>query len=262
MQAVSGLTFSSGLPDQAPAGWGYSLMDHQGGNFMAIAILAGLFHHRRTGEGQWIDMACTEPGLVLNGPALLDFSVNGRPLRRPGMPNSNRSQSPAMAPHGIYPAAGDDDWVAVACRDDADWTALGEAIGLPWVKEDRFATLAGRLAHEDDLDALVGGWTGSRPRDLTVDELRRAGVPTAIVARPEDRIDHDPATAAWGLWPTVRQTEMGEVRVEGLPVHMSRTDWALDRGGPGLGEHNDLVFGELLGLSADEIASLRDEGVL
>jgi crotonobetainyl-CoA:carnitine CoA-transferase CaiB-like acyl-CoA transferase len=262
VQAVSGLTFSSGLPDQPPAGWGYSLMDHQGGNFMAVAIMAGLLHRRRTGEGQWIDMACTEPGLALNGPALLDYSVNGRPLRRPGMPNSNRSQSPAMAPHGIYPAAGEDDWVAIACRDDTDWSLLAEVVGLPWVKEEQFATLASRLAHEDELDRLLGGWTASRDRDQTVGELRRAGVPAARVARPEDRIDHDPSTETWGLWPTAHQTEMGDVRVEGLPVHLSRTDWVIDRGGPGLGEHNDLVFGELLGLGPEEMASLREDGVI
>ena len=104
MQAVSGLTFSCGLPDQPPAGWGFSYMDHMGANFMAVAILAGLIHRNRTGEGQWIDMACTEAGATLVGPDLLDYTVNGRPLRRAGQPDSNRSHAPAMAPHGIYPA--------------------------------------------------------------------------------------------------------------------------------------------------------------
>ena len=99
-------------------------MDHHGGNFMAIAVLAGLIHRNRTGEGQWIDMACTEAGTTMDGPALLDFTVNGRPLRRPGMPDSNHSQFPAMAPHNIYGAAGDDNWVAIACRHDDDWAAL------------------------------------------------------------------------------------------------------------------------------------------
>jgi crotonobetainyl-CoA:carnitine CoA-transferase CaiB-like acyl-CoA transferase len=262
VQAVSGLTFSSGLPGQPPAGWGYSYMDHMGGNFMALAILAGLLHRQRTGEGQWIDMACTEPGLVMTGPALLDFTVNGRPLRRPGMPQSNRSQFPAMAPHGIYPAAGDDDWVAIACRDDEDWSALAGVIAVPWATEDRFASRSDRLIHEDDLDELLGQWTAARAGLETADALRKAGVPVAVVVRPEDRIDHDPLTEAWGLWPTVRHSEMGDVRVEGVPVHLSRTDWRIERGAPCLGEHNDLVFGDLLGLEPGEIAALREEGVL
>ena len=124
VQAVCGLTFGSGLPDLPPAGWGFSYMDHMGANTMAIAILAGLVHRSRTGEGQWIDMSCTEAGLGFCGPDLLDFSVNGRPLRRPGSPDSNHSHAPAMAPHNIYPAAGDDEWIAIACRDDDDWARL------------------------------------------------------------------------------------------------------------------------------------------
>src|SRR6185312_10145394 len=107
VQAVSGLTLTSGLPDQPPAGWGYSYMDHQGANFMAIAVLAAVAERDRTGTGQWVDMACTEVGLALSGPSLLDSTVNGRPPRRAGAGNSNRSTSPAMAPHGIYPCSGD-----------------------------------------------------------------------------------------------------------------------------------------------------------
>jgi benzylsuccinate CoA-transferase BbsF subunit len=77
-QAVSGLTWSSGLPDREPAGWGYSYMDHTGGYIMAIALLSALWHHRRTGEGQWVDLSCSEAALALNGPTLLDVTVNGR----------------------------------------------------------------------------------------------------------------------------------------------------------------------------------------
>ena len=106
VQAMSGLTFASGLRDQPPAGWGYSYMDHTGAYYMAMSLLMALYHRERTGQGQWIDLAMTETGTTLNGPALLDYTVNGRPLRRKGMPNSNRSQSPRMAPHGIYPCSG------------------------------------------------------------------------------------------------------------------------------------------------------------
>jgi crotonobetainyl-CoA:carnitine CoA-transferase CaiB-like acyl-CoA transferase len=262
VQAVSGLTFSSGLAGRGPAGWGYSYMDHHGGNVMAIAILAALMHRRRTGEGQWVDMSCTEAGAWLNGPALLDHSVNGRPLRRDGMPDSNHSRSPAMAPHGIYPAQGDDRWVAIACRDDADWSALASDIDDAWATGDRFATLDRRLADEDGLDAALGGWTRPQHRDDIVARLRAVGVPVSIVATPEDRIDHDVGTSDWGLWPTVHHTEIGDVRVDGIPVHLSETDWSIERGAPCLGEHNEIVFGDILGLSADEISELREQGAI
>ncbi len=262
VQAISGLTFSSGLPGLESAGWGYSYMDHTGAYYMAIAILAALHHRHATGEGQWVDYATTEAAITLNGPGLLDYTVNGRPLRREGMPNSNRSQYPPMAPHGIYPAEGDDAWVAIACRDERDWAALSRVVGESWTAEARFATLSDRLQNEDGLDGLVAAWTRRRSPFATTDLLQAAGVPAAPVQTPQQRIDEDPNTSAWGLWPEAAHSEMGHVRVDGLPVHLSATDWRIERAAPCVGEHNDYVFGEILGLSAGEIAGLRSEGVI
>ncbi len=262
VQAMCGLTFGAGLRDQPPAGWGYAFMDHMGANFMALAVLSALVHRNRTGDGQWVDMSCTEAGATLSGPDVLDATVNGRSPRRPGSPDSNRSRGPAMAPHGIYPARGDDQWIAIACRDDRDWQTIAEVVGVPWTRAERYSTRAGRLADEEGLDALVAAWTGQHDARAVAEQLRAAGVPASIVAGPRDRIDDDEATSAWGLWPTVTHTAMGDVRVDGLPVHLSRTDWVVERGAPCLGEHNDLVFGELLGLDADERARLRGGGVI
>jgi len=262
VQAVCGLTFSSGLPDQPPAGWGYSYMDHHGANFMAVAVLAALIHRGRTGEGQWVDMSCAEAGATLLGPVLLDASVNGRPLRRSGMPNSNRSQSPEMAPHNIYPARGDDAWVAIACRDDRDWHALAALIDEPWVARPEYDDLRSRLAHEDALDAHVGSWTCTQHKHEVAQRVLCAGVPASAVQTPAERIDGDADTRDSGLWPSVEHREIGRVRVDGLPFHLSETDWQIRRGAPCLGEHNDYVFGELLGLGEPERAALREEGVL
>ena len=237
-------------------------MDHTGAYYMAIAILMALYHRARTGEGQWVDMACTEAGATLNGTAILDFTVNGRRARRPGQPHSSRSRSPAMAPHGIYPARGDDEWVAIACRDDADFGALAAAIGEPWARDTRYRSLAGRLDCEDELDASLGRWTAQRDKFESAAALRSAGVPASAVQKPDERIDRDENTRRFGLWPTVKHAAMGEVRVDGLGALLSETDWAIERGGPCLGEHNDQVFGELLGLSGSEIAKLRAQGVI
>jgi crotonobetainyl-CoA:carnitine CoA-transferase CaiB-like acyl-CoA transferase len=209
-----------------------------------------------------VDLSCTEAGLTLHGPALLDWTVNGRPMRRPGSPHANRSEHPAMAPHGIYPAAGDDEWVALACRSDAEWRALAGVIGAAWAHEARFAALAGRLAAQDELDAKLAQWTRARTKAEAVAALQAAGVPAAPVARPAERVDHDPATAGFGLWPSVHHSKMGDVRVDGLPVHFSKTDWEIRRGGPCLGEHTEEVLTGLLGLSREEVAKLRAEGVV
>ena len=262
VQAISGLTFSSGLRDQPPAGWGYSYMDHTGGYYMAICILMALHNRNRSGEGQWVDMSCTEAGATLNGPALLDSTVNGRRLRRPGLPDSNRSQFPAMAPHGIYPARGEDCWIAIACRNDADWRTLAECVDPAWLDTARFASLAGRLEHEDELDRALADFTGKHDSFELAASLQSAGIPATAVQRPEERIDKDSSTEAWGLWPTVVHRDMGDVRVDGLPVHLSKTDWELENGAPCLGEHNERVFGEILELSDAEIGDLREGGVI
>ena len=266
VQAVSGLTFSSGLPDEASAGWGYSYMDHTGAYYMAMAILMAIHHRSVTGEGQWVDMGCTEAAASLNGPAILDYTVNGRRLRRQGSPNSNRSQFPARAPHGIYATEGEDNWIAIGCRDERDWGAIcvvaAENGADGWATDGRFASMSDRLANEDDLDAAIGDWTGGQERFDLAARLQAAGVAATAVQRPGERIDHDTDTAAWGLWPTVKHTEMGDVRVDGMPVHFSETEWKIERGAPCLGEHNDYVFGELLGVTADELTSLRADGVL
>jgi crotonobetainyl-CoA:carnitine CoA-transferase CaiB-like acyl-CoA transferase len=237
-------------------------MDHTGGYCMAIAILMALLHRARTGEGQWVDMSCTEAGAALTGPAILDWTVNRRPMRRPGSPHSNRSEWPPMAPHGIYPARGEDCWIAIACRDSADWAAFAGVVDRPFVRDARFADLAGRLAAQDALDDAVAAWTRELEASAAARALVVAGVPAAVVARPEERIEHDANTAAWGLWPEVEHRAIGRVRVDGLPVHLSRTDWSIARGAPCLGEHNDQVFGELLGLAPEEIDALRADGDL
>jgi benzylsuccinate CoA-transferase BbsF subunit len=262
VQAIAGLTFSSGLAGREPAGWGYSYMDHTGGYYMALAILLALRHRNRTGEGQWVDLACTEAGATLNGPALLDYTVNGRPLRRSGMPDSNRQQHPAMAPHGIYPTSEPDTWLAIACRNDADWRALAAEINEPWAGELRWLRLETRTAEQDELDRRMAEFTQRHERFGLAERLRSHGVPATVVHSAQERIEREPNTAQWGLWPEVEHTAMGRVRVDGLPVHLSRTDWEIAHGGPCLGEHNDRVFGELLGRSADELASLREEGVI
>ena len=252
-QAVSGMTFQSGLPDREPAGWGYSYMDHTGGYMMAISLLAALFHRAKTGEGQWVDLSCTEAGAALNGPALLDYTVNGRALRREGSPNSNRHMTPNMAPHGIYPSNEADRWVAIACRSDSEWQRLRGLIA---------SAHADPFVNQDAVDAEIANYTSSRSRAETVAAMTAIGVPAASVARSDERIDHDPRTAEWGLWPTIQHSKHGAVRVDGLPVHLSRTDWKLERGGPLLGEDNERVLTELLGLTTEDVEQLRTDGVI
>jgi crotonobetainyl-CoA:carnitine CoA-transferase CaiB-like acyl-CoA transferase len=261
-QATGGLTFTSGLPGRPPAGWGYSYMDHHGGYFMCVGILAALRHRQATGQGQWVDMSCSEAAAALLGPSVLDWTVNGRGVRRPGSPNSNRDETGTMVPHGIYRTRGDDNWIAFSCRDDGEWAVLADEIGERWASSETLKTLGGRIGQEDVLDAELDRWTADQDRFELAARLQSLGLPAAAVQRPSERIDHDPATEAWGLWPRVEHAAMGEVRVDGLPVHLSETDWVIERAAPLLGADNDYVFGEILGLTTAEIGRLHEDGVI
>ncbi len=263
VQAVSGLTFQSGLADMPPAGWGYSFMDHTGGYHMAIAILMAVYHRNRTGVGQWVDMSCSDGAAALNGPSVLDYTVNGIPTRRPGNPDSNRSTYPKMAPHGIYKCAGDDQWAAVAVRNDKDWAALCEAIGFhDLAGDDSLNSVEGRIERHDELDERIEEWTETRTPMQVMELLQDKGVPAAAVQHPEDRIEYDPNTKAWGLFPTVEHKEIGKVRVDGMAVRLSETPAAIETGAPTLGQHNDEVFGEVLGMPTETMRALTDEGVI
>ena len=262
VQAVSGLTFQSGLPGMPPAGWGYSYMNHTGGYMMAIAILMALYHRHRTGVGQWIDMSCTDGAAALNGPALLDYTVNGVPARRPGNPNSNRSIYPSMVPQGIYRCGGDDNWVGISVRNDDDWGALCEVIEADDMAADgRLATVEGRVKHHDEIDERIEAWTSVRAPMQAMEALQAKRVPAGAVQRPEDRIDNDPNTKEWGLFPTVEHPKMGKVRVDGMPIKLSETPARIERGGPVLGQHNQEVFAGVLGIEQTMVDALTEEGV-
>jgi crotonobetainyl-CoA:carnitine CoA-transferase CaiB-like acyl-CoA transferase len=165
-----------------------------------------------------------------------------------------------MAPHNIYPALGEDAWVAIACRDDADWAALAAEVDRPWTADRRWSTTAGRLDTHDELDSLLATWTCEIDKFEVQHRLLAAGVPAAAVQTPPERIEDDASTARWGLWPESHHPEIGTVRVDGIPIHLSDTDWSIYDGAPTLGQHNHDVFARLLGLDAGEIHELEVAG--
>ena len=208
-------------------------------------------------------MSCTDGAAALNGPALLDFTVNGVPARRPCSPDSNRSVYPLMAPHGIYRCKGEDRWIAIAVRNDDDWTAMCEVMGLTDLSADpRFANVEGESSITTRSIAASRKWTSARNPMEIMEAMQSRGVPSAAVQRPEDRTDHDLNTQSWGLYPEVEHPDMGRVRVDGSPIKLSETPAVIERGAPTLGQHNDEIFGELLGMGTEVVRDLSDRGVI
>jgi crotonobetainyl-CoA:carnitine CoA-transferase CaiB-like acyl-CoA transferase len=262
--SFAGTSDMSGLPEPAmPAGWGYSYLDWMGAYSFALALLGALYHRDRTGEGQWIDASQCEAGLFIAGVPMLDWSVNRRSWTRLG----NRSPYKPAAPHGAYRCGGLDRWIAIACFKEEEWANLVTVAGAPsGLADPRFATLAGRLEHQDLLDAAVLDWTATQDAETLMLELQRVGVAAGVCQTAEDRCDRDPQLAALQWMTEVTGTKLGRWPVVELPVKMSATPsyagGPIDRGAPCYGEDNLHILSELLGFSGEEIETLRREDVI
>jgi crotonobetainyl-CoA:carnitine CoA-transferase CaiB-like acyl-CoA transferase len=263
-QALSGLTHMSGLPEpMAPAGWGYSYLDHSTGYYGAILVLGALLRRRRTGRGCYLDLSQTEAGLMVSGTATLEAQLTGRPTERHG----NRMQSADWAPHGAYPCRGIDEWIAIAIQDDSQWASLVTELGSPdWAQHPRFAKSAGRKANEDDLDQLMAEATKTLDRYDLMHRLQNRGVPAAAVQKADDRCERDPQLKARGYFVPLPHSEIGTWPIEGFPARFEKIPIDVGglphRGAPMMGEDNDRVYGELLGLTSEEIATLREDLVI
>ncbi len=263
-QALSGLTHMSGSPEPLPpAGWGYSYLDHSTGYYGAMLVLAALLQRRRTGRGCYIDVSQTETGIMLSGTATLEAQVTGTPTERHG----NRMQAATWAPHGAYPCRGTDEWITIAVQTDEQWEALVAEIGAPaWARDARFQTAGGRKADEDDLDRLMAQFTQSEDRYDLMHRLQQRGVPAGVVQKSVDRCTRDPQLQERGYFVPLPQSEIGTWPIEGFPAKCQ--NMPIDIGGlpgraaPLMGEDNDYVYRDVLGLTPEEIAALREDWII
>jgi crotonobetainyl-CoA:carnitine CoA-transferase CaiB-like acyl-CoA transferase len=186
---------------------------------------------------------------------LLEYLVNGRVMER----NGNRLSY--AAPHGVYPCEGEDRWIAISVFTDEEWRSFCDVIGNPdWTKDPKFATLAGRKQSEDELDQLVGGWTKTHKAEDIEAAMQARGVAANVVEDNQD-IYEDPQMKHRGHFQEVEHPEVGKVRGELPPFRLSKSSERHFRA-PLLGEHNNLILSQFLGLSDDEISDLYAEGAI
>ena len=254
--AISGFYNLAGWPDRPPAGPYGAYTDTVAPRFTAAAILAALDHRRRTGQGQYIDQSQAESALHFLGPAILDYTVNGRVQGRTG------NRDPDMAPHGVYPAAGEDRWVAIAVANDEQWQQLCAVMGCAELSRDeRFATQTARRSRQDELDAMVAEWTQSREAQELEGTLQGCGVPASVVQNSKE-LYADPQLHHRGHFVEVPHEVHGTTTVEGSRFKLSRTPAKIERSGPTFGRDNEYVLRTILGYSPESIAELAAAGAL
>ncbi len=248
--ALGGLSALVGYEGEAPTGMNVRYADSTFGTAAAYAAAVALFHRGRTGAGQFIDVSAVETMSSMIGDALINYSLNGV------VEQCNGNRRAEMAPHGVYPCAGGD-WIAIAAHSDQAWQALAGLLGL--AADERFANLAGRKAHEVELDKLLGEWSCSQEVSGLVELLQAAGV---AAAKSENSLDLIADANLWAreFYPNVTDAHAGSRMTVGPSWKMTRMAEITD-GAPALGEHNTYVYGEILGLSEAEQEELVNKGV-
>jgi crotonobetainyl-CoA:carnitine CoA-transferase CaiB-like acyl-CoA transferase len=255
--SFSGANWLWNHPDAPyPAGSVLNHPDHLASRLATVAILAALEHRRRTGEGQFIEMAQTEAAAYVQGEVYLETPCTGRP------PVQRGNAVDYAVPHGVYPCAGrpngEDRWCAIAAVGDDAWRRFAACLG--WAPEPALDTLAGRTAMRAEIDARVSAWTETRSAEDAAAALQAAGVSAMTVLSPDD-LAADPHLAARGAIIDVAHAEVGIERHGANPIRLNRTNLHPSSAAALLGEHTAPVLAHVLGLSAEEIERLIADGV-
>jgi benzylsuccinate CoA-transferase BbsF subunit len=256
LSSLCGFTYMTGYQDRMPCILYGPYVDHVGVGYGVIAAVAALEHRRKTGEGQFVDLAQYEVGIQFMIPALLEYGVNGRVTERDG------NRHGFAAPHNTYPCKGEDRWCVISVFNDEEWKALCKCMGRnDLISDPRFSTVHARKAHEEEIDKEMVAWTSGLTAEDVFKTLQDNGVKAGFVETMEDMFV-DPQLKHRKFWAPVHHPEIGRYHAEGPPFAFSKTPFKIDRPAPMIGEHNELVFKKFVGLSKDEYDRLVKEGVI
>lgn len=258
LDAFSGMMALRGYPDSDISQRDPSPVwsDNTSTSTIAFAALVALHYRQKTGRGQYIDLSQAEGFLPNMGETILDYTSSGR------VPKAIGNRDPVFAPQGCYRCRGEDRWVTLSITSDDDWQSLCSVIGDATLADDaRFARVEGRRANHDELDRRIEEWTVRHEHWEVMRQLQAASVAAGPVLGAAD-IYRDPHLEARGFFADLDHPEVGRRRYPGMFFKYSKTPATFRILANSLGEHNDYVLGEILGLSKDEIAELARNNVI
>ena len=260
LQAFTGLTLLWGYADSPMEAHAKGVMpDYSGAAFVALSTAAAIEYRDRSGEGQAIEIAQVDGQALLLGPAILDHTINARSWENVGY---DEPLATTMSPYGIYPCNEPDSWVVIACENDEEWKGLVTAMSNPtWADDPKFADHSGRRANRDEMDSEIAQWTNAFTPGQVLRLLQAQGVPTGIAMQGEQLyMDRhlrerghivDVAHEAWG--------PMSHMGLTGIPS-ASRASAAVRA--PWIGDSNDYIFSEVLGMSVDDVRRETESGAI
>ena len=257
LEALSGLSSLSGFPGRGCTMTQYAYPDTLSALHGLFAVMCALDHRSRTGEGQHISLSQTEATIGVIGDVMLEYLANGEE------PRSLGNRSLRAAPHGCYRCRGEDRWCAVSVSSEAEWESFCQVLSHPeWRTDRRFSTLSSRLENAEILDGLIEQWTASRGEYEVMAALQGAGVAAGVVQNTEDQMHRDRQLAERHFFEEVPHLKKGTVIAAGIPLGLTGTPGRSGRAGAAVGEDNEYVFGELLGMTREEIRLAMDVGAI
>ena len=255
-EALSGISGLSGYTGEGALIHGVGVSDPFAGYLAAFCTLAAVYQARATGEGQHVDVSQLEASMQYIADALVEFEFTGRPRARA------TSDGSAMAPHGAFPARGDDAWVAISVATEQQWRALLAAMDTPgWASDVRFATPLSRRRNREALNQLVAEWTARFDRHVLARDLQSRGIAAAPVLAPSDLLE-DPALRAADFFQYVDHPVAGRHPYPSFPARIDSEHPPIRKVGPILGADNHYVLSKILGLSDAEIARLEADRII
>jgi crotonobetainyl-CoA:carnitine CoA-transferase CaiB-like acyl-CoA transferase len=253
VQAMSGAIASTGFPDGPPVKAGPAFVDFSGGIHLFAAAVSALYQRERTGRGQVVEVSMHDTVYPMLASAL--GGIYNRPRRDLPERTGNRHSGLAIAPYNVYRAA--DGWVAIISVAERHFEGAMSAIGRPELVDDgRFADRLSRVAHIDELDAIIEGWTSVRTRWEGVGELQRRAVPCAPVLTVAEVAD-DPHLRHRGMIQTVDHPTLGSIRVPGCPLRLADSPVGTVRPAPALADATDSVLQDVCGYRPEHVSALR-----
>lgn len=260
LQTFSGVTAQWAHPDDPfPVGTTLNHPDHVAGKQALVPVLAALLRRNAMGEGCCIEAAQVEAAAYLIGDRYLEQFFAGADGAGPAEVPPLGNRSPDMSPHGCFRCAdgpaGEERWIALAVEDDAQWQRLAMLVGGELARRHEWCSRAARLADVGEIEAVLEAWSRTRDVAETEGALRAAGVPASRV-RTGDDLARDAVAAAAGSLPVVAHPTAGHRRYTALPIRDGRGQRPPTRRAPLLGEHNDHVLYDLLGLDAATVDAL------
>lgn len=254
-EAMGGIRYVMGEPDSPPVRAGISLGDSLAATFACLGTLVALHERTRSGRGQVVDSAIYEAVLSMMESLIPEWAVAGYQRERTG------ATLPNVAPSNVYPTA-DGDLVLIAANQDSVFGRLSAAMGRPELARDpRYATHGARGAAMEELDGLIARWSVTKPADDLLDLLNDSGVPAGRIFRAKDMLA-DPHFAAREAIVRIAHPEFGKLPMHNVAPKLSSTPGQVRSPGPALGAHNDEIWGDRLGRSAQNRAALREAGVI